>query len=661
MLATEVPGISDLLTGVRLVTSLAGMFVVAVIVGRLLGVRRSFSAVVISAVAGWVAGAVIAVVLARNHEGGDAGFTRNLWLFATFCTMSATVWIEMLAKPGTLARAQTSLTSIPRPIRALRRRTQRLGRYAQITRIAARNGFGKSLGIADEESSDRRAPVPVRVRHALEDAGGVFVKLGQVLSTRADLLPPPMVHELAHLQDDVAPAAQQDVEELLEAELGAAVDAVFREFDWEPVAAASIGQAYRARLPNGDAVVVKVQRPGIADAVERDLDVLAQLGETLEARVAWAAEYRVTQVIGEFSDRLREELDFRVEARNAIEISRRLADSGGVRVPRVHQELSTSRVLVMEWFEGVSVRDTDRIDAMGLDRDSLADHLLRSSLQQMFIEGHFHADPHPGNVLALADGTLGLIDFGATGRLDHVEQSSIREMMFAVGSQDAALLRQAVLEVAGVRSGFDDDLFERALARFMARHLGPGSVPSAAMFNELLQMFFSFGVCLPPEFSTFFRALITLEGTLTTLRPGYLVIDAAQSVAAEWSRERLTPSSVGELMRDEAVKLAPLLRRLPRHVDRVATIVERGDLRVRISLLSSEEDVRVVTRFLNRALLAFVGGIVGFMSVFLIGIKGGPEFTGQTSLYELFGYFGLFCSTLLIMRVLVSVFRDGET
>jgi ubiquinone biosynthesis protein len=181
------------------------------------------------------------------------------------------------------------------------------------------------------------------------------------------------------------------------------------------------------------------------------------------------------------------------------------------------------------------------------------------------------------------------------------------------------------------------------------------------MFNELLQMFFAFGVCLPPEFSTFFRALITLEGTLTTLRPGYLVIDAAQSVAAEWSRERLTPSNVGELMRDEAVKLAPLLRRLPRHVDRVATIVERGDLRARISLLSSEEDVRIVTRFLNRALLAFVGGIVGFMSVLLIGIKGGPEFTGQTSLYELFGYFGLFCSTLLIMRVLVSVFRDGET
>ena len=315
----------------------------------------------------------------------------------------------------------------------------------------------------------------------------------------------------------------------------------------------------------------------------------------------------------------------------------------------------------MEWLDGVSVREVDAIDAMQIDRDELADELLRTAMQQMFVDGHFHADLHPGNVLVSAGGTIGLIDFGATGRLDPQEESSIREMLFAVSRQDAGLLRQAVLEVAPVRHGFDDDQFERAISRFMTRNLGPGSVPSAAMFNELLQLFFSFGLSLPPEFSTFFRAMITLEGTLSLLSPGFLVIEASQRVAAEWTQERFTPTSMGEMAKNELVKVAPLLRRLPRHVDRVATIVERGDLRARISLFATEDDVRVMTRLLNRVLLAFLGGVVGFMSVFLLGVRGGPEFTGGTTMYQFLGYFGLFCSTLLIMRVLVSVFRDGES
>jgi ubiquinone biosynthesis protein len=194
----------------------------------------------------------------------------------------------------------------------------------------------------------------------------------------------------------------------------------------------------------------------------------------------------------------------------------------------------------------------------------------------------------------------------------------------------------------------------------MARQLGPGATPSAAMFNELLQLLFGFGVALPAEFSTFFRALVTLEGTLTTLSPGYQVIDAAQRVAVEWAQQRLEPATVEEFAKSEVVRLAPILRRLPRHIDRLATIVERGDLRARVSLFSSDDDLRAVTTLLNRVLLAFTGGIVGVISVIiLIGIKGGPEFTGKTSLYEFFGYFGLFCSTVLIMRVLVAIFRDG--
>jgi ubiquinone biosynthesis protein len=199
--------------------------------------------------------------------------------------------------------------------------------------------------------------------------------------------------------------------------------------------------------------------------------------------------YHVTELAGEFAERLREELDFRQEARNATEIAAGLAGNNEVHVPVVHRELSTARVLVMEWLDGPSVREGDTIQDMGFDRARLANALLRCALKQMLVDGRFHADPHPGNVLVLQSGRLGLIDFGATGRLDALQQASMREMLVAVQQRDAGLLRQAVLEVATLRRRFDDEQLERALARFMAKHLGASAAPSAAMFNDLLQLF----------------------------------------------------------------------------------------------------------------------------------------------------------------------------
>jgi ubiquinone biosynthesis protein len=191
--------------------------------------------------------------------------------------------------------------------------------------------------------------------------------------------------------------------------MGRSPGEVFAEFDWEPIAAASIGQAYRARLRSGERVIVKVERPGVSNSVERDLDVLAQLGAVLETRAPWAAEYHVSELVAEFSARLREELAFRLEGRNASDIAVNLKEMADIRVPRVHNDLTTTRVLVMEWLDGVSARQRARIEEMGLDCEILAETLLRCSLHQMLVDGHFHADPHPGNVLVLKGGQVALI------------------------------------------------------------------------------------------------------------------------------------------------------------------------------------------------------------------------------------------------------------
>lgn len=641
--------------------SLPGVLVLAWLVGRLLGVRRSWTTTLLSGVIGWVGGVALSLAIASQRKDMSEGFTRNVWLFSTLGVMSASVWIELLAKPGTLTRAQTGLTSIPHPIKALERRGRRVSRYAQITRIAIRNGLGPSLGLGRhiEDGEARQIPFARRLRHSLEQCGGMFVKAGQVASTRSDLVSPPVAEELSHLQDNVAPAPPVGVRELLEEELGSPVDGVFAEFDSQPLAAASIGQVHRARLHGGQQVIVKIQRPGIADSVNRDLDVLNQLATVVEQRTTWGAEYHVCDLADEFAERLREELDFEIEARNASDIAANLDGASDVRIPAVFHDLTTRRVLVMEWLDGVSVRDGDAIDALGVDRRELAEDLLRCMLQQMLVDAQYHADPHPGNVMVLRNGQLALIDFGAASRIDPLQQTAIRDVMVAVSQRDADLLRQAALQVATLRRDVDDEDLERALSRFMTRHLAPGMVPSAAMFNDLLQLFFTFGINLPPELSTFFRALITLEGTLTTLSPGYPVIDRAEAIATEWVRARLAPSTLEELAREELIRMGPLLRRLPRRLDRMANQIERGNFRARVSLFSDPHDEHVVTKLVNRTVLALVGGVVGLIGAILVGVKGGPPFAGDTTLYEFFGYFSLFCSVVLIMRVIVSVLHDG--
>jgi ubiquinone biosynthesis protein len=642
-----------------IVLALPGTLLVAWIAGRMLGVRRSLSLTVLSGLGGWIGGSVLSLLIASEKHDPRSGFVRNVLLFSAFGAMAASVWIEFLARPGALARAQSGLASIPRPFKSLGRRAQRVRRYAQITRIAARHGLGSSLGGGDDDSAKGPVPTARRLRLALEECGGMFVKMGQVLATRSDLVSPAVADELSHLQDDVRKADPEQVAGLLVDELEAEVDEVFAHFEWEPVAAASIGQAHRARLHDGEEVIVKVQRPGIAESINRDLDVLEELAKAVESRTSWGAEYRVRELVAEFANTLRDELDFRSEARKAIEVRSNLPPDSRIRVPRVHEKLSTDRVLVMEWLDGVNVRDTAAIDDMGFDRHELADELLRTMMNQMLIEGRFHADPHPGNVMILNDGRIGLIDWGATGVIAPLELAAVRDVMFGVATKDADLLRQATLQVATFRHPVDDDELERALSRFMARHLGPGSQPGAEMFNDLLTLLFTFGISLPAELSVFFRALATLDGTLMTLSPGYRTIDEAEVVAREWMQGSFTPDSLEQMARQELMKLAPMLRRLPRQVDRMLQTAQRDGLRARVSLFSDERDVTLVTRLVNRFVLAFAGAGVGVVSVILIGIKGGPPFTGDTSLFRFFGYFGLFCSTVLIMRVLVAVLRDG--
>lgn len=339
----------------------------------------------------------------------------------------------------------------------------------------------------------------------------------------------------------MAPADPEAVRALVEQELGRPVAEVFAEFGWEPVAAASIAQAHQGILPGGEQVIVKVQRPGIAEAVDIDLSILCRLARRIEARTAWGASYRVSDLAAEFAANLRLELDFGAEARNITEVAAGLDDVPEIQVPAFYEELSTPQVLVMERLHGGSVSDSGRVQRLGTDQHKLADILLRSTLRLMMLGERFHADPHPGNVWLLDDGRLGLLDFGSAGRLDALEQASVADMLIAIRRRDPAQLRDAVLEVATVRQPVDEHGLERALTRFMSRHLGPGAAPTAAMLIELLQIFLTLGIAMPPTTSLLFRTLATLEGTLRTLCPAIPSSRHRRTSPPNWCKNAWAP------------------------------------------------------------------------------------------------------------------------
>ncbi len=501
------------------------------------------------------------------------------------------------------------------------------------------------------------------LRDALQEAGGIFVKLGQMLSTRHDLLPATMVDRLSDLQDRVSHVPREEIEALLAEELGESPHTVFAKFEMEPLAAASMAQVHRAWLHSGQQVAVKVQRPRIRASVERDLDIMVKLAQTIELYTEWGKTFHAVGLATGFAGSMQEELDFQVEARNTAMIAKFIQSDAAICVPRVHTKLSSSRLLVLDWLDGVTVRDADKLVVeCRLDREALARRLLRFMLRQIMVDGVFHADPHPGNVMVLRDGRVALIDWGSVGRLDSLQQAALRNLLIAVHRRDATGLRNALLDIAersSDRDEPDEERMERALAHFMARRLGTGMPMSTALFADLFQLLLEFGMGFPPEIGAVFRAVATLEGTLRILSPDFDMIEEARSYAATLVRETVKLSALRQMVQEEIMTLAPLLHRLPRRIDRISASMERGTFTMNMRMFSDERDQRFISTQIGRLALALMGSLIGLMSVFLLSIKGGPFLAPGFSLNEFLGYMGLFSSVTVMMRVVVAVLRSG--
>jgi ubiquinone biosynthesis protein len=552
------------------------------------------------------------------------------------------------------------------------RQARYLRRYRQIAQVLVRHGFGylvDQLGLGSLLSLPGRIfrqpppdPLsgPERLRHALAELGPTFVKLGQMLSTRPDLLPPAWILELNKLQDTVPPFPAEVAVATVEAELGRPIAAVFREFCPAPLAAASLGQAHTAVLYDGTQVVVKVQRPDIEGLVAVDLAILAELAALAQERTELGKQYDLVELAWEFGATLRAELDYRREARNAERFRKNFARSLNVKIPAVYWDYTSAKVLTTERLFGVKINDIAAMDALGLDRQALARHAVELILQEIFADGFFQGDPHPGNLFAMEGGVIGAVDFGQAVALDREMTGHLLLLLSALTRGDAdgalrALQRLGMLAPREITGALRRDML-RFIERFVDRPLD--EISGREIAEELLALAQRHRLRMPAPLALLLKAVVMMEGIGVQIDPHLDVFSIARPYAARAVAELASPEAAARRALERSRDLAEVAGLLPRQVSDALQRLNDGELTLRTQNLEARRVAAAVGLAGTRLALALVllAATLGLGLLGLVMALGGWAGTLPTALAAI----ALVALVTSGLALLGSLLRRGE-
>ena len=520
----------------------------------------------------------------------------------------------------------------------------------------AETGVRLGRGRVAERTGDREAR---RIRRALEELGPTFVKLGQILSTRLDLVSAELARELETLQDRAEPFAGDEARKIVEHELGRPIGEVFNEFDTEPFAAASLGQAHRAVLAeDGSEVVVKVQRPGVQAKTETDLEILEHLARIAERRNDVLEVQRPTAILAEFREALRKELDYTVEGAHLKRFGSMSAGDAGVRIPRVYEAWTTPRVLTMERLSGWKVSSLDDGLPAGFDGQEIARRGADAILTQVFVHGFFHADPHPGNVLVLPGNVVGFIDLGQVGRLDRRSRLLVADLLGALVGQDVESATEAFLGLTYGEDPADLGALEAEIAEFIDWYVDRrlGDLQIGKMLWRLLEIAGRQRRRVSPDLFLVLKALGTLEVFARRLDPRFDLAERARPVLRRVIHESLSPRRWATAVRDSGTELIRLLQEIPRELREILAQVRRGRLHVEIEhrglapLLHAQEVVA------NRLVFAIVLAALLIASSLVVLGDIPPKWHGV----PVIGVFGYALSAVTGLVLLWSILRRGR-
>ncbi len=492
---------------------------------------------------------------------------------------------------------------------SLTRHQRTAGRVAEIVKVLARYSLADWLRKVNVEGVrhfltgvDGRpiagVPFEARVRMALTELGPTFIKLGQVLSTRPDLVGPALAQELSSLQANTPAEATDSVCATIKTELGRPVEELFAEFDPKAFASASIGQVHRARLHGGQEVVVKVQHKDIAEKVQRDLDILKALADLGEKHSKELRRYRPRATVNEFRRSITREMDFRRELRNIEEFIRNFRSDPKVRFPTPYPELSSRRVLTMEFLDGINIGETGRLVAEGHDLGAIARHGADICLAMIFRDGFYHADPHPGNLLVMPGKVLGLIDCGMVGRLEDQTRDAFTTALMAAINADVEGIMDVVVRLATVPADLDRDAFRAELNEFLTDY---GNQPLnqfdvSGALNGVTDIIRRFHILLPPAFALLLRFLVVLEGTARQLDPTFSLAEMIRPYYLQILREKFSPRRIFRRVARAVVAWDRLFTMLPGDLADILERMRRGELKVVLEHRRLESSVRLLVQ-----------------------------------------------------------------
>jgi ubiquinone biosynthesis protein len=549
-----------------------------------------------------------------------------------------------------------------------------LARIRHIAEVLVRNGLGffvESTGLGRFLTPWRRRraaqmgqaadlAIPQRVRRTLEELGPTYIKLGQILSTRPDILPPPYVVELSKLLDAAPPAPTEQIVRIIEEELGGPLTRWFAEFDPIPLASASIGQVHRARLNDGTRVVIKAQRPDVGRTMQADLNLLLTQARFLEARSELFKRYGLTDLVEEFAQALRDELDYTIEGRNADRLRAMVADEP-VLIPEVYWELTTRRVITLTDLGGIKLTDLEALKAQGYDLASIAATLVQLYLKLVFDHGIFHADPHPANILVCGD-KIGLVDFGVVGYLTPRIKEDLGDLLYALVQQNADDMVHIISRMGAMDPGANRDGLRRDLRRLIVRYYAASleSLPMAEFLGDLMSVAFKHRVRLPPDLALLARTIVVLEGVALALDPSFVLTKYLEPFVARLIRERFSLKRTAVEAAALFHEVEALLQVLPRRLDSISDQLERGEMTLGVEVHQLQQAMRKLDAVGNRiAFSVIVAAIVIGSALILLGGEGAAVFRVPfTSITLPIPQIGFLVSALLGGWLLFSIVRS---
>jgi ubiquinone biosynthesis protein len=559
-----------------------------------------------------------------------------------------------------LSTVAITITSIPQIYRNLNRTVEILSvlsKYGLANWVARLDlEFAKELFKTPNGEVLARHTPETRVRLALGELGPTFVKLGQVLSTRADLIGVRLAEELQKLQDSLPADCPDQVRATIESELGQPLESLYGEFETTPLASASIGQVHGARLISGQSVVVKVRHAGIEDKVRVDLDILTGLAQLVE-RLPEFKNYRPQAVVAEFQRTLMRELDFLRESRSMQQFAQDFASDPYVKVPRAYPDLSTRQVLTMERLDGIKLSETERLKESGADLALICRRGAELYLEMIFTLGYYHADPHPGNIVVLPGNVIGLLDFGMVGRIDEQLREDIEEMLLAIAARDAVHLTYVITRVGAAPADLDQAGLSLDVSEFIAHYSNQrlDELELSELLNDMIEIIRRYQIMLPARIALLIKMLVILEGTSRLASPSFSLTEVLVPYQRKMMLRRLSPA-----------RQVKKLRRLYSELERLAAVLPRGVMDILQQVQTGRFDIHLDHRGLepsvNRLALAMLASALFLGSSLMLSQKVPPLMNIPWIAREIsiLGLLGCCVSVGLGLRLLRAINKSGH-